>query len=133
METFGQPFWQSGDTIYANLCSVPCTITTYDPSGDCVILCQLPGFTGVDRISDGGSPLSLTPDPVIIGEPLTVVFSEDGTVDLTLTDAQGRVLVQARCATGKATIGTGQLHAGPHLVRVRWPDGRTRTQRLLVL
>lgn len=132
MEPFGQPFWQSGDTIYANLCSVPCTIATYDSSGDCVILCQLPGFSSVPPIVHFESPLEVVPNPVSIGQPLSVICTDVGPHDLTVTDAQGRVVARGRFAMRTATLGTGDQHTGLHLLQVRWPDGRTRTQRLLV-
>ncbi len=130
---FGQPFWFSGDTIYTNVCATPCTLTTYDSSGSCVILCQLPVSTGTsESVSDPEPALRLEPNPLAIGSPLRITTHGKGPVELTLMDAQGRVLYQSVLTSNSVVIGNAHLGAGLHLLRATWLDGRVTTQRLLV-
>lgn len=129
----GQPFWISGDTVYSNLCSTPCSITIYDASGDCVILCQLPVNTGVTDGMRADTPeLRIDPNPLASGTPLKITTQSDGPVELTLTDALGRVVYQGLITSNTGVISTAQLGAGLHMLRARLKDGHTRTQRLLV-
>ncbi len=129
----GQPFWTSGDTAYSNLCSVPCGITIYDSSGECVILCQLPVNTGVTDSMHADTPeLRIDPNPLAIGAPLKITTQRDGPVELTLTDVRGRVVYQGLFTSNTGVISTAQLSAGLHLLSARWKDGHTRAQRLQV-
>ncbi len=129
----GQPFWISGDTVYSNLCSIPCSITIYDASGECVILCQLPVNTGVtDGMRADMPELRIDPNPLAIGTPLKITTQSDGPVELTLTDACGRVVYQGLITSNTGVISTAQLSAGLHMLRARWKDGHTRAQRLQV-
>lgn len=128
----GQPFWISGDTVYSNLCSMPCGITIYDASGECVILCQLPGSMGSDEMANTTGPLQLEPNPLTIGTPLRIVAQENGPVEWSLIEPQGRVVDQGLMSSPTLVLNTAYLRAGMHLLHTRGPDGRKSIQRIIV-
>lgn len=129
----GQPFWTSGDTAYSNLCSVPCGITIYDSSGECVILCQLPVWTDVpENGAQADEPFRIQPNPVASGESVRLFASGARPDEVTLLDMQGRVADRLRFGSEAGTWSTSPLRAGAYVLQARWPDGRTSAQRLVV-
>ena len=128
----GQPFWISGDTVYSNLCSIPCGITIYDSSGECVILCQLPGSTGMNERGATEGPLHMEPNPLTTGTPLRITLQEVGPVEWSLMDAQGRLVDRGLLTSPSFVFSTWRLRAGLHLLHARWPDGHAVVQRLIV-
>lgn len=128
------PFWISGDTVYTNLCSTPCSISIWDANGvDCVILCQLPVITGVSAAMSADEPeLRLDPNPLSIGSPLRITAQSNGPVELTLLDAQGRIVERNRISSPAVTMSTTHLSPGLHMLQARWPDGHAAVQRLVV-
>ncbi len=132
--TLGQPFWVSGDTVYTNLCSLPCGITIWDSSGNgCVILCQLPAAMGVPAGTTATlQQLRLDPNPITIGTPIRVTVQEKGPVELTLMDAQGRIVERSLISSSSVAMSTAHVSAGLHMLQARWPDGHAAVQRLVV-
>jgi hypothetical protein len=129
----GAVIWFDQDTVYANLCSIPCTIIIYDVSGECVTLCEIPGITEVMNPQAGGPEmLHLTPDPVPVGTPLRITSTSAAFVDVNIVDLQGREVLRARMSSQPLEIGTDDFRPGVHLVQARWNDGRTMVHRFIV-
>ena len=98
-----------------------------------MILCQLPGSTGVTDGMRANTPeLRIDPNPLSIGTPLKITTQSDGPVELTLTDISGRVVYHGLISSNTGFISTAQLSAGLHVLRARWKDGHIRSQRLQV-
>ena len=131
--SIGQPFWTSGDTVYSNLCSVPCGITIYDSSGECVILCQLPGGMGVHENDAPAEELfRVQPNPAESGEPVRLIASGAQPEWITVLDMHGRAVDRFRYGSEAGNWNASPLRTGSYVLHARWPDGRTSTQRLMV-
>lgn len=128
----GAVIWFYQDTVYANVCSTPCTITIYDTSGECVTLCQIPVNTEVSQHAAAGTPeLNITPNPFAVGTSLQISTPQEAPDNITILDAQGRMVDRILHPTQVALFSTADFHAGLHLLQARWKDGRTSTHRLI--
>lgn len=129
----GAVIWFYQDTVFANLCSTPCTITIYDASGECVTLCQIPVSTEVLPTAQAGSTeLLLTPGPILRGTPLRITLPVPASVEVSLVDMQGRMVHRGRMSSHPLEIATDDFSPGAHLLHARWNDGRTSVQRFIV-
>lgn len=133
-QPFGDPLWFSGDTIYTHLCSVPCEITIVDAGGSCVTLCQLSFPNGIAVEAGTGERLLLPgSDLVHVGSPITVDVDGPGPLELELVDAQGRIVERGTFRSQPARMDITRARAGMHVLRARTPNGRLRTQRLMIV
>lgn len=126
------PFWVSGDTVYTSLCSTPCQLSIWDASvGECVILCQLPVITSVlEEPSSRGA--IVIQNPIAAGTPLQLSINGQPPSELTLFDAQGRVVERIPMASATTFTGNTALSPGPYLLYARWPDDHVAAQRVVV-
>ncbi len=126
------PFWVSGDTVYTQLCSVPCQLSIWDASvGECVILCQIPVITAMEEETRGSGTVTLQ-NPIAAGIPLQLSVTGQPPSELTLFDAQGRIVERIPMASATTIAGSTLLRPGPYLLQIRWPDERVATQRVVV-
>lgn len=128
----GAVIWFDQDTVYANLCSIPCTITIYDSSGECVTLCQIPVSTAMNQRAAAGAPeINITPVPFAVGTSLQISSPQEAPDDITIFDAQGRMVDRIQRPSQVLHVGTADYRAGLHLLQARWKDGRTSIHRLI--
>lgn len=126
------PFWISGDTVYTNLCSTPCELSIWDAGGSqCVLLCQI-GLNMSVASEQGGTGAIAIQNPIAAGTPLQLSINGQPPSELTLFDAQGRIVERIPMALTTTFTGSTSLSPGPYLLQARWPDDRAATQRVVV-
>ena len=88
-------------------------------------------LTGVQEAAEWAASVSVYPNPSASGVFAVRVGSGAGGATLTVFDAVGRPVRQV-AGTGEETrVDLSSFSAGVYVLRVRWPDGRATTKKLL--
>ncbi|MFN8712490.1 MAG: T9SS type A sorting domain-containing protein [Bacteroidota bacterium] len=126
-------FSANNDTQYIQLCSIPCTVTMTDPSGN-IAICSTGTVT--DVISEQPGVFTTYPNPVKATEVWTVVLNEPiAEVQTEIISLTGQRVFSDTQQTlnGKVEIDTSQLSAGTYITSITVNGGTPVVQKLVVL
>ena len=77
--------------------------------------------------------LLVFPNPVVAGEPLSLIAGDQGEVRITLYDALGRLQRTGTANGAIINVDTNRLRPGMYLLRVQTENGSLATRRIVVL
>lgn len=126
------PFWISGDTVYSNLCSLPCTFELISAeSPEPCVYCQVTLFMGTGTIEEHTVPV-ITSNPINSWDPYLRVELGAGAHTLHVLDALGRLVLTHSVNGGPVVLDLSGLGAGSYSLRALHEDGSVIQQRFMI-
>lgn len=127
------PFWISGDTVYSNLCSLPCDFQTWNMEGDLCAYCQVQVSIGMSVSEDPNKAFAVFPNPLGTDHDLLEVrLNAVGNHAFALFDAQGRLWKQGTLRNTVDRIDLDGILPGPYMLCVTDQNGVRRALRLVI-
>jgi len=81
-----------GDTLFFNLCSLPCDFIILNDSGNVCFTCSILVFTGVENLEDIVSSIMVYPNPASDQLHISSDFVSSHALTFPLFDLQGRLM-----------------------------------------
>lgn len=126
------PFWISGDTIYSNLCSLPCTFElTGAESPEPCVYCQVTIFMGAGIMEVRGVP-GIIQNPISSQDPHLRVGLAAGYRTVHVLDALGRLVLTRSVYDGPVDLDLSGLGSGSYSLRALNRDGGAVQQRFMI-
>lgn len=127
------PFQVSGDTMYAGLCSLPCTFQMYADTGLCMQLICGPIPLSIEGHPQRGSMGVIVPNLISAADPdMEVLITEAHRAMATVLDASGKALLTHVLGEGSNTIDLRALSIGHYVLLLADESGRFTTARFSI-
>lgn len=126
-------FSANNDTLYIQLCSIPCNLTVTDPNGN-IAVCSTGTVTHVAPERSG--VFTTFPNPVGAAAAWTIILNESSAaVKTEIISLTGQRVFSATQQTlnGRVEIDTSQLSAGTYITSITVNGGTPVVQKLVVL
>lgn len=119
----------SGDTLFFDLCSVPCDFTGINDTGNICMVCWLLP-TGIDENSGYAEGVTLSPNPFSDKLNITLSSPANDVFEICLYDVTGRNAL-SHSFSNSTSVNTTRLADGMYMYEVRNKDAVIRKGKLV--
>lgn len=125
------PFWMSGDTVYVELCSVPCNLQVWSGNGLCQqLICQLGPLSMAENVT---KEVTVFPNPAPAGTShLVLDVSAIQRAQVLLQDLTGKVVLEQAVRRFPVQVDIGALSPGIYALHVAGPSGSAQAIRFVI-
>jgi len=121
----------SGDTVYVELCSVPCNLQVWSGNGLCQqLICQLGPLSMAENVT---KEVTLFPNPAPAGTShLVLDVSAIQRAQVLLQDLTGKVVLEQAVRRFPVQVDIGALSPGIYALHVAGPSGSAQAIRFVI-